>query len=122
MLNYSRVDDCFRALAEPTRRALVERLSEGPSSASALAAPFNLTLAAVVQHLQVLEACGLVSSEKTGRVRTCRVEPAGFAPLTSWIAGRQARVERQLDMLAKVLDDEDRISSTKRTTERKKKQ
>ena len=87
-----------------------------------MAAPFNLTLAAVVQHLQVLEACGLVSSEKTGRVRTCRVEPAGFAPLTSWIAGRQARVERQLDMLAKVLDDEDRISSTKRTTERKKKQ
>jgi DNA-binding transcriptional ArsR family regulator len=122
MLNHSNIDGCFRALAEPTRRAIVERLSQGPTSASALAAPFKMTLAAVVQHLQVLEACGLVRSEKVGRVRTCRVEPAGFAPLANWIAGRRGLAERQLDRLAVVLDQEDRINMTKRSNQRRKKQ
>lgn len=119
MLNHSNVDGCFRALAEPTRRAIVERLSEGPTSTSALAAPFNMTLAAVVQHLQVLEACGLVRTEKVGRVRTFRLEPAGFAPLSNWIAGRQVQVERQLDKLAQLLDEEDLIKKSKRNHERK---
>jgi len=122
MLNYSPVDDCLRALAEPSRRAIVERLSEGPTSVSALAAPFNLTLAAVVQHLQVLEACGLIRSEKVGRVRTCRVEPKDFAPLTNWISGRQQLVARQLDRLAEVLDEEDRTNMTKQNDQMKEKQ
>jgi len=120
MLNHPTVDGCFRALVEPTRRAIVERLSEGPTSVTELAKPFNLTLAAVIQHLQVLEASGLVRTEKVGRVRTCRVEPAGFTPLSNWIAGRQALAERQLDRLAEVLDEEDRINISKPGKQRKK--
>jgi len=64
----------FHALGDPTRRAIVEKLSEGPCSVSALAAPLQITLTAVAQHLQVLEECGLVHTEKIGRVRTCRIE------------------------------------------------
>ena len=78
MLKHSPIDDSFRALAEPTRRALIERLTQGPASVSDLAKPFAMTLAAVVQHLQVLEASGFVRSEKIGRVRTCRLEPGGL--------------------------------------------
>ena len=122
MLNYSPIDGCLRALAEPTRRAIVERLSDGPTSVSALAAPFNMTLAAVVQHLQVLEECGLIRSEKVGRVRTCRVDPAGFAPLTNWISGRQALAVQQLDRLAEILDEEDGINMTKQIHQMKEKQ
>ena len=69
----------FQALADPTRRVMVERLSRGPASVSELAEPLAMSLPAVVQHLQVLEASGLVRSEKVGRVRTCRIEPAGAA-------------------------------------------
>jgi DNA-binding transcriptional ArsR family regulator len=121
MRKRSKVDVCFRALAEPTRRAIVERLSQGPATASALALPFDMTLAAVIQHIQVLEACGLVRSEKVGRVRTCRVEPAGFAPITDWIADRRKLAERRLDRLAELLDEEDRISTTKPGNRREKK-
>jgi len=105
MLNVSEIDGTLRALAEPTRRAIVERLSLGPASVSDLARPFDMTLAAVVQHLQVLEEAGVVRSEKVGRVRTCRIEPAGLAPLADWIAARRTRVERQLDRLGAVLDE-----------------
>jgi len=88
MLKYQAIDTSFKALAEPTRRAIVERLSRGPASVSDLARPFEMTLAAVVQHLQVLEESGLVRSEKTGRVRTYRIEPKGFAPIADWVAER----------------------------------
>ena len=78
MLNQSLpVDDVFRALGDPTRRGMVERLGGGPATVSQLAKPLDITLSAVVQHLAVLEAAGLVSSEKIGRTRTCRLEPAG---------------------------------------------
>ena len=107
MLNYRDVDSSFRALAEPTRRAIVERLSHGPATVSDLAAPFAMTFAAVVQHLQVLEACGLIRSEKVGRVRTCRIEPQGLAPLADWIAERRTQVERRLDRLGEILAEED---------------
>ncbi len=76
MLNSSSVDRAFHALAEPTRRAIVEKLSAGPSSVSALAEPFSTTLAAIVQHLRVLEDSGIIRTEKVGRVRTCHIEPA----------------------------------------------
>jgi len=105
MLNVSEIDGTLRALAEPTRRAIVERLSLGPASVSDLARPFDMTLAAVVQHLQVLEEAGVVRSEKVGRVRTCRIEPAGLAPLADWITARRTRVEHQLDRLGAVLDE-----------------
>ena len=107
MLKYSDVDASFRALAEPTRRAIVERLSKGPATVSDLAAPFDMSFAAVVQHLQVLESCGLIRSEKVGRVRTCRIEPQGLAPLADWVAQRRAFMERRLDRLGELLAETD---------------
>jgi DNA-binding transcriptional ArsR family regulator len=106
MLNYSPVDRTFRALAEPTRRALVERLSRGPASVSDLAKPFEMSLAAVVQHLQVLEDSGLVRSEKVGRVRTCRLDPGGLSALTDWAAQCRTRAEMRLDRLGALLAEE----------------
>ena len=100
MLNQSvSLDRVFHALADPSRLGMVERLSRGPASVSELARPLDMTLAAVVQHLQVLEASGLVSSEKVGRVRTCRIEPAALRTAEQWIGERQASWERRLDRL-----------------------
>ena len=104
MLNQSApLDRVFQALADPTRRMMVERLSGGPVSVSALAKPLAMSLPAVIQHLQVLEACGLVRSEKIGRVRTCRIEPAALRGAEQWIAARQAAWERRLDRLGAYL-------------------
>jgi DNA-binding transcriptional ArsR family regulator len=107
MLKHVHIDDSFRALAEPSRRAIVERLSAGPASVSDLAKPFDLTLAAVVQHIQVLEECGLIASEKVGRVRTCRIEPAGLNNLADWVAERRSLIERRLDRLGALLSEID---------------
>jgi DNA-binding transcriptional ArsR family regulator len=103
MLN-NEVDRAFNALAEPTRRAIVEKLSAGPVSASALAEPFDMTLAAVLQHLRVLEDSGIVRTRKVGRVRTCQLEPAGLNVAARWLNERRALWERRLDRLEKVLD------------------
>jgi DNA-binding transcriptional ArsR family regulator len=97
----------FQALGDPTRRAIVEKLSEGPISVSQLALPMKITLAAVVQHLQVLEKSGLVKTEKTGRVRTCRMEPGGLSLVEKWVAERRSTWERRFDRLDALLDDED---------------
>lgn len=97
----------FHALGDPTRRALVEKLSKGPASVSQLAGPLAITLAAVVQHMQVLEESGLVRTEKTGRVRTCRIEPAGLSAAERWIADRRSTWERRLDRLGDLLSEED---------------
>lgn len=105
MLNLSQIDTTFRALAEPTRRAMVERLTFGPASVSDLAKPFDMTLAAVVQHLQVLEEAGVVKSEKVGRVRTCSLAPDGLAGLADWITARRTAAIRRLDRLGEVLDE-----------------
>lgn len=105
MLNHSQIDTTFRALAEPTRRAMLERLSFGPASVSDLARPFDMTLAAVVQHLQILEQAGIVKTEKVGRVRTCSIAPGGLDGVADWINARRAVVERQLDRLGQVLDE-----------------
>ncbi|RIK34700.1 MAG: transcriptional regulator [Chloroflexi bacterium] len=111
MLNQTTVDQVFYALGDPTRRKLVEQLSLGPTSASALAKPLGITLAAVVQHLQVLERCGVVRTEKVGRVRTCRIEPAGLDIATQWIAERRSLWERRLDRLGDILvEDEPSVS------------
>lgn len=93
----------FHALGDPTRRAIVERLTEGPLSVSRLATPLNITLTAVIQHLQVLKESGLVHTEKTGRVRTCRLETAGFSVLKQWIEDRRTIWERRLDRLGDLL-------------------
>ena len=97
------LDQAFQALADPTRRAVVERLCDGPASVSELAKPFAMTLAAVVQHVQVLETAGLVTTQKIGRVRTVQVDRAGLRSAEAWLAARRTRVEDQLDRLAAVL-------------------
>ena len=105
MLNHSSsLDLAFQALADPTRRIMVDRLSRGPASVSELARPLSMSLSAVVQHLAVLEAGGLVRSEKMGRVRTCRVEPTALRNAERWIAERRATLERRLDRLGEYLD------------------
>ena len=103
MLNYQ-VDSLFHALADPSRRAMVERLSWGPASVSELAEPLPMSLSAVVQHLQVLEASGLVRSEKTGRVRTCSIEPAALRTVESWITELRTIWESRLDRLGEYLE------------------
>jgi DNA-binding transcriptional ArsR family regulator len=120
MLNQAAVDQIFHALGDPTRRALLERLSRGPMSVSELGEPFAISLAAVVQHLQVLEGCGVVRSEKAGRVRTCRLEPEGLKVAARWIAERQALWERRLDRLGEILAAETVPPSTPKTTRRKR--
>jgi DNA-binding transcriptional ArsR family regulator len=97
------LDLMFQALADPSRRVMVERLSRGPAAVSELAQPLAMSLPAVVQHRQVLEASGLVRSEKVGRVRTCRIEPAAMRPVEQWIAERRTSWERRLDRLGDYL-------------------
>ena len=106
MLNESaRLDLAFQALADPTRRGMLARLSRAPASVSQLAAPFRMSLPAVMQHLQMLEASGLVRSEKKGRVRTCRIEPKALAGAEGWIAEQRALWEGRLDRLEDYLAD-----------------
>jgi len=97
------LDRVFHALADPSRRLIVERLSRGPASVSELAEPLPMSLPAVVQHLQVLEGSGLVRSEKVGRVRTCRIEPVALRPVERWISLRRASWESRLDRLGEYL-------------------
>lgn len=105
MLNYQETLDLrFHALSEPARRSMIERLSEGPASVSELAQPLDMSLPAVLQHLKVLEESGLVTSRKTGRVRTCRIEPGAFASTENWLSERRAMWERRLDRLGDYLD------------------
>ena len=100
------LNQVFHALADPSRRAMVERLSRGPASVSEMARPLEMSLPAVVQHLQVLERAGLVRSEKVGRVRTCRIQPAALSAAERWIADRKTTWERRLDKLGEVLADQ----------------
>ncbi|HEY5057267.1 MAG TPA: metalloregulator ArsR/SmtB family transcription factor [Acidobacteriaceae bacterium] len=102
------VDRIFHALGDPTRRALMEVLSDGPVSVSKLAEPLSISLAAVVQHLQILEECGLVQTQKLGRVRTCRIEPVGLDAAAGWISARRSRWEQRLDRLGDLLEEEER--------------
>jgi DNA-binding transcriptional ArsR family regulator len=104
----ARIDRVFHALGDPTRRAIVERLTRGPVSASELVKPLAITLAAVVQHLQILEQSGIVHTEKQGRVRTCRIETAGLTAAEQWIHDCRSTWERRLDRLADVLGEPDR--------------
>ena len=101
------IDRIFHALGDPTRRKLVEKLSAGPLSVSRLAAPLDITLTAVAQHLQVLEESGLVRSQKVGRVRTCRIEPAALRSAERWIERRRGVWDRRLDRLGALLAEGD---------------
>ena len=101
------VERVFHALDDPTRRAIVEMLSKRPYSVSRLADPLGITLTAVTQHLKVLEASGLVRTEKLGRVRTASLDNAGFAALEQWIRDRRSTWERRLDRLGDLLAEGD---------------
>jgi len=107
MLQYKAqpLDLAFQALSDPGRRAMVERLSRGPASVSDLAEPLPMTLSAVVQHLKILEEAGLVSSRKTGRVRTCTLEIAAMTKVESWIAERKRFWNQQYDQLEAYLSE-----------------
>ena len=105
MLQYEPLDLAFQALSDPTRRAMVERLARGPASVSELTQPFEMSMSAVMQHLKVLEASGLVTSEKVGRVRTCRVAPLALTAAERWLNDRRRSVERGLDRLGAFLDE-----------------
>jgi DNA-binding transcriptional ArsR family regulator len=100
-------DRVFHALGDPTRRAIVDKLSKGPLSVSRLATPLDITLTAVAQHLQVLEESGLVRTEKLGRVRTCSIETAGFSILEQWIRDHRSLWEQRLDQLGDFLAEPD---------------
>ena len=108
MLNYQQpLDQMFQALGDPTRRAIVDRLCRGPASVSEIARPLSMSLPAVVQHLQVLEASGLVRSQKAGRVRTCRIEAKALKSAEHWLAERRAHWERRLEALGNSLAETD---------------
>lgn len=98
------LDRTFHALADPTRRAMVQRLSRGPATVSELAKPLAISLPAVMQHLAVLEESGVVTSRKQGRVRTCQVEPKALTAAERWITERRQLWERRLDRLGEYLD------------------
>jgi len=101
------VDRIFQALGDPTRRAILDRLSLGPQSVSKLAEPLGVTVTAIGQHLQVLEETGFVRTEKTGRIRTCRLESAGFKAVEQWAAEHRTTWERRLDVLGGLLAEDD---------------
>jgi DNA-binding transcriptional ArsR family regulator len=100
------VDPVFHALADPSRRLIVERLSRGPASVSELAAPLPMSLPGALQHIQALEASGLVRSEKAGRVRTCHIEAGVLRAAERWIVERRMTWERRLDRLGEVLAEQ----------------
>lgn len=95
----SDIDRVFHALGDATRRAMMERLSSGPMSVSRLAEPYEMSLAAVIQHLQVLEEAGLVRTEKVGRVRSCRIGADGLDVAQRWLKVLRPEWEKRLDRL-----------------------
>jgi DNA-binding transcriptional ArsR family regulator len=97
------LDRVFHALADPGRRVMIDRLSRGPASVSELGQPLEMSLAAVLQHVQVLEASGLVRSQKTGRTRTCSINPVALRSAESWLSERRGLWERRLDRLGDYL-------------------
>jgi DNA-binding transcriptional ArsR family regulator len=99
------LDRTFQALADRSRRGMVERLTLGPASVSELAEPLSMSLAAVVQHVQVLEACGVVKTEKVGRTRMCQIEPTAMTVAEQWITDRRRGWEARLDRLSDLLHD-----------------
>ena len=100
------ISQLFHALGDRTRRAMLDMLSQGPMSVTALAEPLGITLTAVMQHMQVLEEADLAKSEKVGRVRSCRIEPNGFDRLERWVGAHRTEWERKLDRLGSMLNSE----------------
>lgn len=120
MLQHSSLDGVFRALADPTRRALVEQLSARPASVSELAMPFSVSLTAIGQHLHVLETSGLVRTRKAGRVRTVELVPERLAAAERWFASHRERWERRLDRLGMLLEEEDEGGDEEEATNKRR--
>jgi DNA-binding transcriptional ArsR family regulator len=119
MLNQgATLDRVFQALADPSRRLMVERLSQGDATVSELGRPLQMSLAAVVQHVQVLEACGLIRTHKIGRARTCTVEPTVLRDAEQWITQRRTTWERRLDRLGDYLTEQPRPADNDRAKEK----
>lgn len=113
MENYpSALDTAFHALADPTRRAVIARLIEGPSSVKELAEPFDMGLPSFLKHLKVLEACGLIRSEKAGRVRTCRLIPTRLVAAEDWLSEQRAIWEGRTDRLAAFVEKQHSSETT----------
>jgi DNA-binding transcriptional ArsR family regulator len=112
------LDRAFHALADPHRRQMVETLAAGPASVSELARPLAMSLAAVVQHVQVLEASGLIASHKAGRVRVCEITTDALGSVEQWLAARRTVWEWRLDRLGDVLDEQARGETTLSTRRR----
>lgn len=107
MENYrSALDTAFHALADPTRRAVIVRLIDGPASVKELAEPFDMGLPSFLKHVKVLESCGLVGSEKSGRVRTCRLEPKRLAEAEAWLSEQRAIWEGRTERLAAFVEQQ----------------
>lgn len=103
--HFTQLDQVFKALADPTRRAVLERLSSGPAPVSELARPFDMALPSFSQHLRQLEQCGLVHSHKSGRVRTYELSPPTLEIAASWMTAQRSKWERRLDQLDDYLLD-----------------
>ena len=119
MLKQAELDRAFHALADATRRGILERLSQGPASVSELAQPYRTTLAAIHQHVQVLEASGLIVTEKTGRTRTCRISADAVARAEQWLSERRRLWEDRFDLLGQIVERESLES--RRSPKRKRK-
>jgi len=120
------IDVVFHALSDANRRAMIDRLLDGPASVSELARPLAISLPAVVQHLHVLEASGVVRTHKVGRVRTCEIEPLALSTAERWISERRAAWEARLDrlgeFLAKDTDESQRCGQSKKTRSKRRSQ
>jgi DNA-binding transcriptional ArsR family regulator len=99
------IDRIFHALGDGARRGMLERLGYGPMSVSRLGEPMGMSLAAVVQHLQILEEAGLVKTEKVGRVRSCRIDVSGLDAAREWLSARRPEWDRAMDRLGDFLEE-----------------
>jgi DNA-binding transcriptional ArsR family regulator len=120
MLQHSQLDQVFHALADATRRAVIERLMDGPASVSELASPFAMSLAAIGQHVALLEACGLVETSKVGRVRTVKMVPETLRSVEAWFESHRKRWEHRFDRLGEVLFEADDESAAVSNPSKKK--
>lgn len=119
MLNQeTALDHMFHAMADPARRSMIERLSRGPASVSELARPLAMSLPSVMQHLQVLEKSGLVSSRKVGRVRTCQIEAEALGQVEEWVRQRRSLWQRRFDRLGEILAADENVGGDKQGSER----
>src|SRR5436305_5038295 len=114
------IDVVFHALSDANRRAMIDRLLDGPASVSELARPLAISLPAVVQHLHVLEGSGVVRSHKVGRVRTCEIEPLALTAAERWISERRAAWEARLDRLGEFLARHSDESAPRKRSKNKK--